>query len=177
MYANHTVYGGGVYATAATTSMGRGAEVRFMRLCDRYRYEFKKATRRENMVDHFDFHLKVEDDAFCTVEVKAMKSRRRSEPVDPSIIYLETRRVGGGVGWLYGKADYIAFEQPNGFLFVERLALASFVQRRRPSMLLANRSGIANTLYSLPGRGDEVAIFNLSDIVGLCDDDNTFLID
>ena len=158
------MYGGGRYATAATRAMGRMAEVRFMRICgERYGYRYRVANRKENVVDHFDFVIQ----GGSKVDVKAMKSARRGGPVDPNIVYVELKNVSGGNGWLYGKADYIAFEQPTGFLFIDRRELASFVNMRRPYMRRAEYSGVYNTLYSRKGRNDEVAIFHMHDIMSI----------
>lgn len=160
----HQVYGGGRYATAATRRMGRDAEVRFMQICKAHRYGVVNATRRENMVDHFDFWVEWGARRAAKIEVKAMKARRRGEAVDPSVIYLETRNVAGGLGWLYGKADYIAFEQPRGFLLVPRVDLVELLRGMR--LRRAARSGIRGTVYSRPGRRDEVAVLDIRDIEG-----------
>jgi hypothetical protein len=140
--------------------MGRNAEVRFMRISERHGYKYRAANRRENMVEHFDFIL----NGRLKVEVKAMKAKRRGESVTPDIVYVETKNVNGGAGWVYGKADFIAFEQPDGFLFVDRNELVAYLHKKLPHMRRAIYSGVFNTIYSRNGRDDEVAIFNIRDI-------------
>jgi hypothetical protein len=161
---NHIVYGGGKYATATTQRMGRDAELRFMKICDDYFYCVRHATRYENTVEHFDFWVDWGARQAAKVEVKAMKARRRGMAADPTVIYLETKNVSGGPGWLFGKADYIAFEQHRGFLLVRRTDLVELLRMRRDKMTRATRSGISGTIYSRPNRADEVAILDIGDI-------------
>jgi hypothetical protein len=72
------VHGGGAFATDHTRRMGGAAEARFATACTKgYGYGLRPATRRENMVGHFDFVVTVHNGRNVRVEVKAMKSRRR----------------------------------------------------------------------------------------------------
>jgi hypothetical protein len=58
-----------------------------------------------------------------------MKKFRRSDPeTTDRLHYIEIRNVQGKVGWLYGKADYIAFETRSWWVVVDRAKLAEFVE-------------------------------------------------
>jgi hypothetical protein len=57
-----------------------------------------------------------------------MKKWDRSDPfTDADLIWIELINVHGNVGWLYGGADFIAFEQPWEWLIVDRTQLAHLV--------------------------------------------------
>lgn len=156
------VRGGGRYATAATTAMGTNAERRFFDICRGRGMKIRSATSYENRVKHYDFEVES-----YKIEVKAMKAPRRGMAPDPNMIYVELRNVNGGDGWLYGDADYLAFEQPDGFLMVRRTELVRLVQRMRSRCRVSRVSGVYHTLYSRANRDDLVMVMHLNDIAGL----------
>lgn len=160
-YTVQTVRGGGRYATAATTSMGTAAERRFFDICRRRGYTIRPATSYENRVKHFDFEVQINK-----VEVKAMKAPRRGMAPDPNMIYIELRNVSGGDGWLYGNADYLAFEQPCGFLMVRRTELVRLAERMRSRCRVSRVSGVYRTLYSRANRDDLVMVVHKNDLAG-----------
>lgn len=157
-----SVRGGGSYATVATTAMGTSAERRFYNACRYKGYRVRPATSYENRIKHFDFEVGRD-----WVEVKAMKSPRRGMSPDPNMIYVELRNVCGGDGWLYGEADYIAFEQPNGFLMVRRRELVRLVERMLPRCNRSRVSGVYHTLYSRANRDDLVMVLHKDDLARL----------
>jgi hypothetical protein len=144
--------------------MGNQAEKRFVQLCHNRKFPLRPATKNENMVHHFDYVVQDANDRFAKIEVKAMKAARRGMQPSPHIIYVELKNIHGGPGWIYGKADYIAFEQPNGFLLVDRLQLLDLVERIQPTCRKAAESGIRRTLYSRRDRDDLVLVLYMDDI-------------
>lgn len=155
----HTVRGGGQFATAVTTSMGTNAERRFFDICRGRGYKIRLATSYENCVKHFDFEVQS-----YKVEVKAMKAPRRGMSPDPNMIYVELKNVSGGDGWLYGDADFLAFEQPHGFLMVRRHELVQLAERMRPKCRVSRVSGVYHTLYSRANRDDLVMVLHKKDL-------------
>lgn len=153
------VRGGGRYATAATTSIGTKAEQRFFDICRGRGYKIRPATSYENRVKHFDFEVQS-----YKVEVKAMKAPRRGMAPDPNMIYVELKNVSGSSGWLYGDADFLAFEQPGGFLMVRRRELVQLAERMRPKCRVSRVSGMYNTLYSRANRDDLVMVMHKNDL-------------
>lgn len=142
--------------------MGTAAEQRFFDICRSRGYTIRSATSYENRVKHFDF--KVQGYA---VEVKSMKAPRRGMAPDPNMIYVELKNVCGGSGWVYGDADYIAFEQRKGFLMVDRSKLVGLVQSMQSKCRKSNVSGVYNTLYSRANRDDLVMVLHINDLTGL----------
>jgi len=129
-------------------------------------YDIKKASSKEDRIDHFDYHFKKEDKEI-KVEVKAMKRISRADDNgQDEWIWVEFKNVQGNLGWLYGKADYVAFELQDCFLFVNREDLVKVSENvvdlseivKKP--FEARRKG-----YHRRSRPDElVSMIHLSDI-------------
>lgn len=92
-------------------------------------YKIKKATKQEDCKDHFDYRFS-KDGKELKIEVKAMKRVSRSQDSgQDEWIWVEFKNVQGNLGWLYGKADYVAFELKDSFIFVDRNDLAKLSER------------------------------------------------
>lgn len=119
--------------------------------------------------DHIDFVVKSARKPAISVDVKAMKRHRRSDTdTDDTKLWIEFKNVRGQKGWLYGKADFLAFERPLGFSFIKRTALVEWAERNidltKPvsSAKLAYLKG-----YTRKDRSDLIAFVNFADIVHL----------
>ena len=87
----------------------------------------EKASRREDIYDHVDFWWDSPRKGKIGVDVKGVKkNNRRDNRYDDKIHWLELQNVNGNPGWLYGKAEYIAFMTFSKILFVKREKLLSF---------------------------------------------------
>lgn len=161
--------GGGEYATQATSLMGTQAEQSFIKFCSYKNLKMRKATKYENMVLHYDFVVQKQNKCH-RIEVKAIKSRRRGLPPDPRVIFVELKDIHGNLGWLYGKADYIAFQQVDGFLIVPRLDLLKLTEALKPNMRVSLQSGVHHTLYSRPQRHDLLMVLDVDDVSDICVD-------
>ena len=110
------------------------------------------------MREHWDYDVS----ALGRVEVKSVKCPRRGDAPDASLFYLETRCVGGGSGWLRGRADWVAFQQEldePSFVLCRRGALERWADGALAGgMPMAPRSGVKGTRWSRPGRDDEVIV-------------------
>lgn len=166
------VKGGGSYATPETVLMGTQAERSFVELCRRANFRLRPATLYENTVMHYDYVVHWLDCPnprlpFVRVEVKSIKSRRRGLPPDPRVLFIELKDIHGNPGWLYGKADLIAFQQVDGFLVVPRTLLVKFAESCVRDFRIAYQSGIHHTLYSRPNRNDLMMVLDIEDIYHL----------
>lgn len=159
------VQGGGRFATKDTIQRGTNAEKRFATMCMQRGLKIRSASREENMYHHYDFVVTVKDGTQQSVDVKAMKSRRRWQKPDPTVIFVETKAVNGRRGWLYGCAEYIAFEQPYGFFMVPRKGLLECTAWLKQFCVPSTVSGIRMTVYGRHGRMDEVVVLSIQDIV------------
>lgn len=160
------VRGGGPYATDHTIEMGTQAERCFVRYCKLHKLRVRPATKYENMILHYDYVVETRNKSYPRVEVKSIKSRRRGLPPDPRVIFVELKDIDGNPGWLYGKADVIAFQQPEpvGFIFVHRKDLLDIVDVIKKECRMSLQSGVHHTLYSRPNRHDLMLVLDIDDI-------------
>lgn len=78
----------------------------------------RRATPQEDMRDHIDFFISG-NGAEISVDLKGEKAGQ-----DRGLFLLEIRNVIGKTSWLNGGADYIAFQEGNDLLFIDRQKLA-----------------------------------------------------
>jgi hypothetical protein len=137
---------------------GEAAEKRFASLL----FCPVEATKEQNIFEHWD----VLDGKF-KYDVKAMKKFRRSDdyPTD-RIHYVELKNVNGDDGWLYGKADRIAFETRRYWLIVSRLEL----QKAIDGMDMQKSDCPAPyKLYSRKGRSDLMTLVPTIDLLSMAE--------
>lgn len=119
--------------------------------------------------DHIDFIVKSPRKPAVAVEVKAMKRHKRNDSnTDDTKLWIEFKNVRGNLGWLYGKADLLAFERPAGFSFIKRTALLEWAEK---NIDLTNPVSSAKLAYlkgyTRKDRADLIAFVNFEDIVHL----------
>ena len=158
-----TVKGGVQYATVASSLKGLSAEKKFENTCISRGLEYRPATEFENKKLHFDFVVKHRDSYF-RVDVKSMKSKRMGGQPDPNIIFVEFRNVSGGPGWIYGSADYIAFDMISHFMMVRRDDLLKLSEKMAKNTPKVNQSGVLHTRYSRIDRDDEIFVLSVKDV-------------
>ena len=89
--------------------------------------EVEKSSRNEDVRDHIDFWWDSPKKGRIGIDVKGIKKNNRGDKkLDDSIQWLELQGVTGYPGWLYGKAEYIAFRTFTKIIFVKRDRLLSF---------------------------------------------------
>lgn len=106
-----------------------------------------------------------------TVDVKGIKKVNRwDEHPNPDIHWIEFVNVRGKRGWLFGEADYIAFEQPDHFVVVDRKKLASYckeIMKGKKEAYSANCEKQLHTYYFRPNRNDIIILLHISEINNL----------
>lgn len=106
--------------------MGAEAEKSFTDTCRKNGIEISKSNKIDDSRNHIDFHFLLDEKRF-SCDVKAMKKINRWDTrtvIDR--IWIEYKNVRGDLGWLYGKADYICFEEPESFFCIRRSELIKF---------------------------------------------------
>jgi hypothetical protein len=89
--------------------------------------EVEKSSRFEDVRDHIDFWWDSPKKGRIGIDVKGIKKNSRNDKKpDDTIQWLELQGVTGYPGWLYGKAEYIAFRTFTKIIFVKREKLLSF---------------------------------------------------
>lgn len=92
----------------------------------------RKATRNEDMFDHIDFFWRMNESMEeIGFDVKGLRKNKRSDKeFDDRITWVELLNVNGYPGSVYGKAKYIAFLTKDSVVYVDRVKLIKFVNKR-----------------------------------------------
>ena len=157
-----------IYRKLMIESQQRGdaAEKRFFDLATAQGCECEiKNDFHHQTVAHIDIILKKGSKTFA-IDVKAQKKASRTDAeVDDSVIWLEFNNVRGNIGWVYGQADFIAFENTDGFNLVCRPSLASWAEQNIDFDAPVKTSKEAyKRVYTRDGRKDLIAWVKFSDI-------------
>jgi hypothetical protein len=85
----------------------------------------------QDRIEHWDFKiLNEKTDKEFKVDVKGLKKISRSDSsYQEEYHFVELQNENGGLGWLYGKCDYFAFELVNFWVFVSKDSLISFIEK------------------------------------------------
>lgn len=135
----------------------------------------KKANYKQQTQEHWDYSLEGNGKKL-TVDVKAMKRVGRWDGKQQSdLIWIEIQSVSEKIkkGWLYGKADVIAFQNEDGFLFVSRRKLANLCEKLvgyDPKTVTVDDCKKTKGLYKLYNRRDRKDILTMikkEDILGI----------
>lgn len=171
---------------------GDHTEKQFSLLASRYGWTATPSSDYENMREHIDFHLK-KAERNHPIDVKGMKALSRSNavvqdewhviefiavgfprqkictyrpPFDPALP--DFSAGSGRAGWVYGRADFIAFETKTQWLFVPPKELIAECIRIVDFDKTAPYARDAQyKVYSRPERGDLITLIHKSDLVGL----------
>tara|TARA_R110000824_G_scaffold49606_2_gene139258 strand:- start:935 stop:1444 length:510 start_codon:yes stop_codon:yes gene_type:complete len=152
---------------------GNNGEKRFRDIVESFGLTAREATFKENVHDHIDFFVKGESknlsDFGFSVDVKARKrTSRGSDEYDDEYTWIEFKNVQGKRGWLYGKADKIAFEIEAGFLMVDRGELAKWCEEKVDFKKSARNAYTAiYKVYTRKGRNDLITRIKTEDIRNL----------
>jgi len=141
--------------------VGRSAEYRFAKHLDSPRF----SSPQEDMEEHWDVvsnNLKY--------DVKAMKKWHRADP-EPTdrMHYVELRNVNGELGWLYGEADYIAFETRRYWLVVNRRFLMAFIEGATEKNERSDKPAVYK-LYQRTGRKDLMTVVPTVDLLAISEE-------
>lgn len=121
------------------------------------------ASSRDDMWNHIDlFYTK--DDKTYSFDVKSMKkSNRKDATPDDQIHWVELQNVRGNPGWIYGKADFIAFELINSWLIVNRKIIIEWIDKKVIDKTIS-KSKDFYTWYQRWGRNDILVKVKTSDL-------------
>jgi hypothetical protein len=151
--------------------LGAKAEADFYKLACK-KYKFVKKSDRQQDINHVDFICKFNANPLShekKIEVKSMKGFSKKHPKQFEWLWMEFKNVTGKNGWLYGKADLIAFELENCFLVVERKSLVSFCEKNCNLASLADKPENAKyTGYNRNNRKDLTSLVLTSDVIKNC---------
>jgi hypothetical protein len=112
-----------------------------------------KSDQFSDRMDHWDFNVRF--------DVK--KIRSTDEFGESDYHWVELMNINGNQGWLYGKADYFAFETKNYWVIVGAERLREFIER-----VVTNNEVIFKKepyrIYRRSGRLDKVVMIPIIDL-------------
>jgi hypothetical protein len=159
--------------TGEQAERGRTAEDIFKRSAEAEGWRVEESTPQQDMYDHIDFTIEwvglpelhhkriVGDGAKFTVDVKSGGTDK--------FVWLEIRNVHGHAGWLYGEADFIAFQREKGFLLVDRKKLQRWVEENVAKEYVTRKQDALMKVYTRQGRKDMITKVQNYHIIGLAD--------
>ena len=153
------------YDKKDSLELGEKAEGLFIEIARQSGWEVLPASKDQNIDEHWDFLIEKENQNH-KVEVKSKKRINRSDNDGQNeFVWVELRNVRGEIGWLFGKADLIAFEKESSFIFVKRLDLLAVVNKK--VNLVAKVRDPQDALYKIytrDKRKDKLTLLPTSDI-------------
>lgn len=140
------------------------AEQKFKQLAEAKGFSVKDATRNQQL-SHIDFFIQDKNKIIYTFDIKARKKINRTDvSTEDSLVWIEFKNVTGANGWLYGAADYIAFERENDFLIISRLNLVTLCERIVQNKKVTSAKDALYAKYTRSGRNDEISLIKMEDI-------------
>jgi hypothetical protein len=149
--------------TRGALERGNKAEARFKELAEKNGWTWRDATDAEDMHQHIDCYIEM-DGAEFAVDVKAMGTPHK---YSMGKVWVELRNVQGKAGWVYGDANFIAFERENGFLLVDRDKLREWLEENVEKEYVNDRRKALMKVYTRNGRKDMVTLVNDYHLIGL----------
>ncbi len=145
--------------------LGEHAENLFILLAVKLGWRISASTQEENIHDHWDYLIE-KDDKQYKVEVKSKKRISRSDANEQNnFVWVEIQNVRGETGWLFGKADLIAFEQEKTFLFVKKPDLLKTVNKKVDLVAkVKNPKDAVYKIYKREGRKDKLTLLPMNNI-------------
>jgi hypothetical protein len=144
--------------------IGKKAQDQFIDLALIRGYTVTESTPNQDMFDHIDLFLKKSDKTF-SFDVKAMKKINRYDASSQdALVYVEFKNVNGNPGWLYGKADFIAFEKTDSFCVVQRKGLASYCEQNVVREFVDYPRQALYKYYRRSGRKDLISLIEFDRI-------------
>jgi hypothetical protein len=146
--------------------LGEKAEGLFAEMARQADWQVSPSSKEENMDEHWDFRISKDEENF-KIEVKSAKRIHRGDSgIQFEYTWVEIHGVRPkDTGWLFGKADFIAFEKEVSFIFVKRLDLLAVVNKKVNLVAKVNSSKDAlYKIYTRDGRKDKLTLLRSSDL-------------
>jgi hypothetical protein len=139
-----------------SNQMGDITAQRFVEACEAIGYSCEKSDRNTDIYDHIDYFV-TRLQGTTSVDVKGGNH--------PNTIWVEFKNVHGNDGWLYGKAEYIAFDMPElgGFVMVRTSELARLSEQIVEPVFVTKQEA-TRKYYQREGRQDVISRLELTDL-------------
>lgn len=129
---------------------------------------FKNAsfsTKEKDINEHWDVEIKIK------IDVKSLKRINRDDyDTNENYHFVEIKNVNGDDGWVYGKADYFAFELNDYWVIVEKLSLQNFIKDNVSNTYVNSPDEALYCLYQRTGRKDIITLIKTIDLIVISTD-------
>jgi len=137
-------------------SEGKKKEVSFSKLFKNTTFSGKEVDIKE----HWDLSISFK------IDVKGLKKISRSDnSTNEHYHFVELKNVQGNLGWLYGEADYFAFETDEYWVVVKKEDLQNLVKDKVSKTIVNSTDKSLYCLYSRQGRKDIITMVKTLDLV------------
>lgn len=153
------------YTNQFSLDKGQSAEDVFCALAKAKGYSVTLANPHQERIEHWDCLL-TKDGKSLKVEIKSKKNFGilRNGQMIRDYLLVEFAGISGERGWLYGKADLIAYEQEKSFLLVGREYLLSVACEKCSAEWVERREQMLYRNYGRKDRLDQVSAILLLDL-------------
>lgn len=129
-------------------------------------YWVKKTPLDDDRYNHVDFLLMNDTTkAIKGFDVKGEKSIWRGGSPDSNYIWVEFENGDGYNGWIYGKADFIAFHNYGCFIVVERDKLKQLAEKLVDRGKVVDKPEEAlHCIYRRDGRKDSISLLRTTEV-------------
>lgn len=119
------------------------------------------STKEQDMYEHWDLKLTTK------IDVKAIKKENRYDTVyNENFHWVEIKNVHGKLSWLYGEADFFAFETEDYWILVDKLKLQEFMKIKMTGKKVGKVKD-PYELYQRDGRKDVIVKVKTIDLIYL----------
>lgn len=146
--------------------LGERAESLFVKLAQQSGWKISASSKDENINAHWDYQIEKDSQVF-KAEVKSRKRISRSDNgLQSEFTWVELHGVRpNDSGWLFGKADLIAFEKEHSFIFVKKLDLLDVINKKVNLIAkVRDPKDAVYKIYTREGRKDKLTLLPMSDI-------------
>ena len=148
--------------------LGTSAQEQFQELAVKRGWHVTRATKEQDIDEHWDYLIKNSAGQEYKVDVKARKRISRwDESVQEDWVWVELHGVRQhDAGWLFGgTAELIAFEKKNCFVLITKSALQEIVKEYVTTTEEVSSAERAKyKIYSRPGRHDKLSLVEMKHI-------------
>jgi|688.fasta_scaffold1247932_2 hypothetical protein len=143
-----------MYNISTYLKEGKSKEIEFAELFDLY----ELSNKLQDIYEHWDVNISGKK-----IDVKGLKkTNRANKDVDENIHWIEIKGITGKLGWLYGDADYFAFETIDYWVLVDKLKLQDYIKTKTIKEYTSYPT--INKLYSRKDRSDVLTLVKTLDL-------------
>jgi len=138
---------------------GKEKEVMFADLFSSYSLSDKST----DIIEHYDLTI-----GNTRIDVKGLKKVNRwDNEVNENIHWVEIKGITGHLGWLYGEADYFAFETFDYWILVSKIKLQELIKTRTIKKWVKEKE--LYKLYQRPNKQDVITLVKTIDLCSIAE--------